>query len=182
VESDAQTSSKKLEIWYKPNAPLGIARGIHPGRVAWSHNIKIASWDELFRYYNKTSRNIEAGYASGEKIAIKINQNNTDAHKSNNEINANPQLTLSVLTSLVNEAGVPQENITLADPSRFITDNIYDKCRAAFPNVHYANHNGGDGREKATCVENGFVYSYDFNGMTKGLAACFKEADYIIIK
>jgi hypothetical protein len=45
VELDAQTNAKKLEIWYKQNVPLGVAKGIHPGRVAWGHNPKIATWD-----------------------------------------------------------------------------------------------------------------------------------------
>jgi len=87
---------------------------------------------------------------------------------------------LSLLKSLVNEAGVPQEDITLADPSRFITDNIFDKCHALFPDVHYVDHEGGDGRAKATFVDEGFVYSRDFKGMTRGLATCFAEADYVI--
>jgi hypothetical protein len=138
------------------------------------------AWGNLFRFYNKTKKNADAGYRTGEKIAIKINMNNTDAHESNNRINANPQLILSLLTSLIKEAGVPEEQITVADPSRFITGNIFDKCHAAFPKVHFVDHNGGDGREKATFVENGFLYSYDFNGMTKGLATCFQEADYVI--
>jgi hypothetical protein len=219
VELDAQTSTKKLEIWYKPNIPLGVAKGMHPGRVAWGHNPKIASWDgrtgfwwedrfnnqaetdrllaqtlctltgiqkeneswdALFRFFNKTKRNIDAGYKSGEKVAIKINQNNTGTHESSNEINANPQLILSLLKSLVHEAGVSQENITLADPSRFITDNIYDKCHAIYPKVHYVDHDGGDGREKAAFIENGFLYSQDFSGMTRGLSTRFIEADYII--
>ena len=44
-ESDAKQSTNNLEIWYTPNAPFGIARGINPGRVAWGHNPAIASWD-----------------------------------------------------------------------------------------------------------------------------------------
>ncbi|MCU0662074.1 MAG: DUF362 domain-containing protein [Myxococcota bacterium] len=28
-----------------PNAPMGVARGIHPGRVAWSHHPNAALWD-----------------------------------------------------------------------------------------------------------------------------------------
>jgi hypothetical protein len=138
------------------------------------------SWDALFRFYNKTKMNVEAGYKPGEKIAIKINQNNTDSHESSPEINANPTLILSLLKSLVNEAGISQENITVADPSRFITNNIYDKCHAAYPNIHYIDHVGGDGREKSTFVENGFIYSFDFNGSTTGLATCFVEANYVI--
>jgi hypothetical protein len=219
VESDAKTSTKNLEIWYKPNEPLGVAKGIHPGRVAWGHNPKIASWDgktgfwwedrfnnqeetdkllsqtlfsltgtnkekdswdALFHFFNKSKRNIDAGYKSGEKVAIKINQNNTGAHESNNEINANPQLILSLLKSLVNEAGIPQENITVTDPSRFITDNIYNKCHAAYPNVHYTDHVGGEGREQASFVENAIPYSIDNGKVATGLATCVVEADYII--
>jgi Domain of unknown function (DUF362) len=218
-ESDATTSTNNLKIWYKPNVPLGIARGINPGRVAWGHNPKIASWDgktglwwedrfndqaetdrllsqtlfsltnmknekkswdALFRFFNKTNRNIYAGFKSGEKLAIKINQNNTDAHESNNEINANPQLILSLLKSLINEAGIPQENITVTDPSRFITDNIYNKCHAAYPTVHYIDHVGGDGREQATFIENAIPYSVDNGKVATGLATCVVKADYII--
>ena len=196
AQSNAVTSSTKLEIWYKPNIPLGVAKGIHPGRVAWHITQKFhhgtdqtgfwwedqsdnqvetdklltqtlcsltgiqkekESWDALFRSFNKTKRNIDAGYKAGEKLAIKINLNNTYSHESNNEINANPQLILSLLKSLVNEAGIPQENITVTDPSRFIINNVYDKCHAAYPNVHYIDHIGGDGREKSTFVTMQFL-------------------------
>jgi len=218
-ESDAKPSANKLEIWYKPNVPLGIAKGMHPGRVAWGHNPKIASWDgttgfwwddqfnnqaetdklltqtlcgltgiqnekdswsALFRFFNKSKHNIDAGYKPGERVTIKINLNNTYSRKSNNEINANPQLVLSLLKSLVNEAGIPQEDITVTDPSRFITNNIYDKCHTAYPNVHYTDHNGGDGREKATFVDHAIPYSVDNGKVATGLAACVVNADYII--
>ncbi len=218
-EVDAQSNTSKLQIWYKPNVPLGIAKGIFPGRVVWGHNSEIASWDgktgfwwedrfnnqketdkllsetltsltgindekeswnALFHYFNKKNRNTDEGYKVGEKITIKINENNTDSHENNNQINANPQLILSLLKSLVYEAGIPEENITVTDPSRFITNNIFDKCHAVFPKVRFVDHVGGDGREKSAFIEYSFIYSYDFNGMTKNLAACIKEADYII--
>lgn len=143
------------------------------------HSVKEA-WNGLFTFYNQTKKGINKGYQNDEKIAIKINMNNTDAHKSSNRINANPQLVLSLLSSLINEGSVLQENIVVSDPSRFITDNIFDKCHAAFPKVHFEDHNGGEGRGKASFVENGFEYSYDFEGQTRGLAASFVEADYVI--
>ncbi len=219
AQSNSVTSSTKLEIWYKPNIPLGVAKGIHPGRVAWGHNLKISSWDgstgfwwedrfnnqtetdkllsqtlcsltgipkekeswdALFRFFNKTKRNADAGYTSGEKVTIKINLNNTYSHESNNEINANPELILSLLKSLVNEAGVLQENITVTDPSRFITNNVYDKCHGVYPKVHYVDHVGGDGREQATFVEHAIPYSVDNGKVATGLATCVVEADYII--
>src|SRR5512133_2966888 len=43
--AEAKTSNSALEIWYKPNMPVGVARGIFPGRVSWGYNPKIASWD-----------------------------------------------------------------------------------------------------------------------------------------
>jgi|WetSurMetagenome_2_1015567.scaffolds.fasta_scaffold02991_8 hypothetical protein len=216
TETQAATN---LEIWYKPNIPLGTARGIYPGRVAWGHNTQIASWDGktgfwwedrfnkqeetdkllsqtlfsltntknekkswdvLFRFFNKTKRNTDSGYKAGEKVTIKINENNTYAHESNNEINANPHLILSLLKSLVTEAGIPPENITLTDPSRFITNNVFDKCHTAYPEVHYVDHVGGDGREQATFAENAIPYSVDNGKVATGLATCVVEADYII--
>ena len=217
--AEAKAYNNELEIWYKPNMPLGIARGIFPGRVAWGHNPQIASWDgktgfwwedlfnnqtetdklfaqtlfsltdiknekkswdALFRFFNKTKRNADAGYQSGQKVAIKVNLNNTYSLESNNEINANPHLIVSLLKSLVNEAGILQENITVTDPSRFITNNVYETCHTAYPNVHYVDHNGGEGREKATFVENAIPYSVDNGKVATGLAACIVEADYII--
>lgn len=216
---ESQAATDNLEIWYKPNIPLGVAKGNFPGRVAWGHNPEIASWDQktgfwwdnenfnqketdklfvqtlfnltnkksekkawnsLFTHYNKTNQERNSGYQKGEKIAIKINMNNTDSHEGTNRINASPQLTLSLLSSLINEAGIPEELITVSDPSRFITNNIFDKCHAVFPNVIFEDHNGGNGRQKASFVENGFEYSFDFDGQTRGLATSFVEADYII--
>jgi uncharacterized protein (DUF362 family) len=218
-DSKASTASEPLKIWYKPNEPMGVARGIFPGRVYWAHNPNIASWDgktgfwwedqynnqkevdkllsqtltgltdtknetkawdALFKHFNKVKHSNSKGYSAGEKVAIKINNNNTYAHKSNNEINANPQLILSLLKSLVNEAKIAQENITVAEPSRFITDNIYEKCHALFPNVHYVDHDGMDGREKAEFVANAIPYSADNGKVDKGLAKCIVDADYVI--
>ena len=219
ANSAKDSFADNLEIWYKPNIPLGVAKGNFPGRVAWGHNPKIASWDgktgfwwddksnnqketdklltqtlftltdkqtekeawnDLFTFFNQTKKGKDKGYQAGEKMVIKINMNNTDAHKSSNRINANPQLILSLLNSLINEGGVSQENITVTDPSRFITDNIFDKCYGSFPKVRFVDHNGGNGREKAAFVENGFLYSFDFDRQTTGLAKCFVEADYVI--
>lgn len=216
---EALAKNTELKIWYKPNNPLGVAKGINPGRVAWAHNPNIASWDgetgfwwedrfnnqketdnllaqtlvdltgernekkawdALFVHFNKTKRHSDNGYQPGETVTIKINNNNTYSHESNNEINANPQLILSLLKSLVKDAKVPQENIVVAEPSRFITDNIFDKCHAEFPDVHYVDHNGGEGREAATFVENAIPYSVDNGKTATGLATCFVDADYVI--
>ena len=202
-----------------PNKPVGVAKGIFPGRVVWIHDPAVASWDgttgnwwdenvtsqseadkmlkeslltltaektekkawtALFKYFNSSHNRKNQNYQDGQKIAIKINTNNTYSHQDSPEINATPQLVLSVLKSLVNEAGIPQNKITVFDASRFITDNIYNKCHAVFPDVVFVDHIGGDGRIKSTFVENAIPYSVDNGKLATGLATCAVEADYLI--
>ncbi len=119
-------------------------------------------------------------YQQGQKIAVKINTNNTYSHKNSEEINATPQLVLSLLKSLVKEAAIAQENITVFDASRFITDNIFIKCHAVFPGVIFVDNVGGDGRIKSEYVDNLIPYSKDNGKLATGLAKCAVDADYLI--
>jgi len=138
-----------------------------------------AAWKALFNYFNKTHGKT-GGYKAGEKIAIKINQNNTYSHANSEETNASPDMVLALLRSLINKGKVPQNRITVADPSRYITDDIYLKCSKEFPDVIYLDNSGGDGRTKATYVEKAIPYSANNGNVAQGLAACFVEADYVI--
>ncbi|MDD1750811.1 MAG: DUF362 domain-containing protein, partial [Methanothrix sp.] len=134
----------------------------------------------LFKDFNKTKRGRDKGYKSNEKIAVKINQNNTSGHENTNEINTSPQLVLYVLKSLVKQAGIPQHNITIFDASRFITNNIYDKCHPVFPDVVFVDNSGNDGRIKSTYIPRAIPYSVDNGKLAQGLAACAVEATYLI--
>ena len=138
------------------------------------------AWDKLFRYFNKTKLNVDKGFSKNEKIAIKINENNTNAHADNNNINASPQLVYSLLRSLILSAKVPQKNITVFDASRFITDNIFNKCHNEFPDVIFVDNVGGDGRIKSDYVENAIPYSVDNGKLARGLAKCLIDANYVI--
>lgn len=40
-----------------PNTPMGIARGIHPGRVAWAHDPLAAAWDGEHGLYTDADNN-----------------------------------------------------------------------------------------------------------------------------
>lgn len=201
------------------NRPVGTARGIHPGRVVWSHAPGAASWDSgdgtwfddkyndqaackwlvdrtiigisgeespdkawnaIFRHFNTNHGNKDAGYRHGEKIAIKINNNNTYSHQDSREINTSPQMLLALLTSLIEEGGVSQEDITVAEPSRFITNFIYDKCHKRFPGVRFVDNCGGDGRIKAEYIPDAMHYSRDNGQLARGIATAFTEADYVI--
>jgi hypothetical protein len=220
VQNPVEVFAKSTSEWIiKPNEPIGIARGIYPGRVVWVHAPKVANWDGttgywwddaytsqaetdkmmnktistltgetdltkawnvLFHYFNKSKRGKDAGYQDNQKIAIKINANNNSSHANSNEINASPQVTLSLLRTLINDAHIPQKNITVFDPSRFITDNIFDKCHIEFPDVIFEDNIGGNGRIKAAYKENAIPYSMDNGKLAKGLSVSAVEADYLI--
>lgn len=204
-----------------PNEAVGTPRGIHPGRVAWSHvpgaatwtageesepwfsdrfndqqktdqlvssallaltgeTQEQAAWDALFRSFNGRLHGEKRPYAAGEKIAIKANMNNSYGYEDSGEINASPHLLLSLLRSLVGEAGIPEECITLFDASRFMTNSIYQKCHGEFPNVRYVDNEGGEGRIRAEYVDDAIPYSVDNGQLARGLATCAVEADYLI--
>jgi hypothetical protein len=138
------------------------------------------AWEAIFLTHNAKKGKENREYLPGEKIAIKVNMNNTYTHEESEEINASPQLTLSLLRSLVNVVGVAQENITVFDASRQITDFFYKKCASEFPKVNYVDNTGGNGRTKSTYVENAIPYSQDNGRLATGLATCAAEADYLI--
>ena len=113
------------------------------------------SWDKIFRWFNNSHGRPGTGYQAGDMIAIKINQNNSPAPAADhgNAMNANPQTCVAVLTSLVN-AGIPQPDIWIGDPSRAVTDNIFNAIHGAFPNVNVVDYFGNNGRV-TTAVTNG---------------------------
>lgn len=40
-----------------PNTPMGVAKGIHPGRVAWAYDLKAAAWDGKHGLYSDADNN-----------------------------------------------------------------------------------------------------------------------------
>lgn len=138
------------------------------------------AWTALFKDFNTKHNRKNQSYMPDQKIAIKINTNNTYSHRDSPELNATPQLVLSTLKSLVNEAGIPQKNITVFDASRFITDNIFNKCHSVFPDVVFVDNIGGEGRVKSTYADNAIPYSVNNGKLATGLATCAVEADYLI--
>lgn len=195
--------------------PVGVAKGIFPGRVAWVYNPDAAnwtgtgnywdaavnpqgeynksftagiaalsggtndadSWDRIFRWFNDNRGRAGTGYQPGDRIAIKINQNNSPAPAADhgNGMNANPQTCVAVVASLVN-AGVPQADIWIGDPSRAVTDNIFNAIHNAFPTVNVVDYFGNNGRVTSTVVNGVFPN----NDVKNAEAACFYNARYII--
>jgi len=138
------------------------------------------AWSKLFVFFNKSKNHGNHGYVNTEKIAIKVNENNTSSHSDSPEINVSPQLVYALVKSLVNQGGVPQNRITVFDASRFITDYTFNKCHAEFPNVIFVDNAGGDGRTKSIYKADAIHYSKDNGKLATGLATCAIEADYLI--
>ena len=201
------------------NSPIGVERGLFPGRVVWIFNPKVATWDgsnkywwdekstsqietdkmlakvltsltgkkteakawdALFKNFNETKNKGKNGYSPNQKITVKINQNNTLRHADTTGLNASPQLVYALIRSLTKEAGLPQKNITIFDASRFISDNIFNKCHKDFPDVLFVDNEGGNGRIKSNYVDMAIPYSVDNGKLATGLATCAVEADYLI--
>ena len=201
------------------NEPIGTGRGIHPGRVVWTHAPGVANWNQqdgrwyeerwnnqqladwlvsealtaltgekdgkrawkaLFTYFNIQHGKGKVGYKPSERIAIKLNMNNTDGYADGDPINASPYVTLALLRSIIRDGGVKASQIILFDASRFITDALYERCHKEFPEVHFVDNEGGNGREKSEYIDNAIHYSKDNGQLARGLAKCAVEADYLI--
>lgn len=215
-----------------PNKPIGVARGIHPGRVVWVRDPSAARWNgttghwwdpdatdqarvdamlaaslqnlagqaktadawhALFASFNAAHGRGSRGYQSGEKIAIKINQNTArDGHALNgnprneNSINGNPHLILAMLRQLVRVVGVAQSDIYVYDISRYIPDNIFVPCHREFPQVHFleVDKGGGEGREavpqERDWVKDAVTYSNPSRGLGRSLPPFLVESAYLI--
>ena len=58
------------------------------------------AWDALFKNFNKEKKNSSGGYALNQKIAVKINQNNTKSHADTTGLDGTPQLIYALIASL----------------------------------------------------------------------------------
>lgn len=138
------------------------------------------AWRQLFKHFNKTHGRGNRSYKKGETIAIKLNMNNAITHHDTIELNSSPFVTLALVRSMVNDGGVRQQDIILCEPSRAITDSIYNKVHREFPNVRFIDNIGGDGRKKCEYYPEQITYSVDNGKMARGLAKCIVDADYLI--
>ncbi len=138
------------------------------------------AWQALFKHFNKAHGRGSRGYKKGESIAIKLNLNNAITHHDTIELNSSPFTTLALVRSLVRDGGVREQDIVLCEPSRTITDSIYNKVHREFPHVRFVDNIGGDGREKCEYYPEQIVYSVDNGKMARGLAKCIVDATYLI--
>ncbi|NPD91467.1 DUF362 domain-containing protein [Xylanibacter muris] len=138
------------------------------------------AWKALFKDFNSTHNRGRRAYRKGEKIAIKLNMNNALTHRDTIELNSSPFVTLALVRSLVYDGGIQQGDIIICEPSRAITDSIYNKCHREFPGIIFIDNIGGDGRLKCEYYEEQIKYSADNGKLARGIAKCIVDADYLI--
>ena len=131
------------------------------------------AWDALFRHFNQTRGQGNAGYKPGEKITIKVNlvgcivtaagavdPVSYDMVRTLDYMNTSPQMMVALLRQLVHAAGVRQSDISIGDPLTLFPNQYYEICHREFPEVHYLDHNGGSVGHPRTKVEPSAVPFY----------------------
>ena len=153
------------------------------------------AWEKLFRYYNAGAGKGDINYTTGEKIFIKINFVSSSASTFTSDYTikntsrygmseTSPQVVLSVLRQLINDFGIPQDKIFVGDPIKHIYKHVFEMWYSEFPDVHYIDHLGAIGREKAIADAFPVIYYSDRGKFIKeasdGLYSQIKNADYMI--
>lgn len=216
-------ASPNLAAANEPNAPIGEANGIFPGRVTWVMNknatnenctntagdywfmeqnttqivvdsllatgIKTISgqatiscaWDTIFKYFNNNHSKGNVGYVSGEKIVIKLNFTTLEngGRHLNEAMDATPQLVIALLKELIDSLHITQKDITIGDPFRGMPNEVYNPCHTKFPDVHYIEGLGTEGREQ-TVISSDDVYFNSNNNFTSRLPQAYLDAAYLI--
>ena len=148
------------------------------------------AYNEIFKYFNSAHGKGSTAYISGEKIAIKVNMNTCRLNNcDHNEPKTSPHLLLAYIRHLVKIVEVNQEDITVYDISRRISDEIYTKVTSKYPDVKFVDHYGQQGKA------NWSAYTVDYDcplnwseklvlekegGYPTFLPRCVSQAEYII--
>jgi hypothetical protein len=97
----------------------------------------------------------------------------------NNAMDVTPQLAFSLLKQLIDTMHVAQSDITIGDPYRGMPNEIYDLCYARFPDVHYIEGLGTDGREQTEISADNVFFNSDDNFQSR-LPQAYIDAAYLI--
>ncbi len=167
-----------------------------------SENTIGGAWDALFKSFNNNKGIGEVGYTAGQTIFIKINEGTSSwladadlqrdytSWKGNYDpvCETSPGVTLAILRQLVNNAGVPQENIWVADPRSHVWQHTYELLSAEFPDVKYGDRDSNhESKGRSTLHINGAATLY-FSDLGEEMPDAVSEynwkeivdADYLI--
>ena len=167
------------DYWYQEdNTNQGVVNTMLSDalRMLTDEESDSAAWDAIFRYYNENHEKGNVGYASGEKIVIKINSNNSASYGSQT-IDTSPQMVYAILNQLINVVGVAEADISIGDPGRNFTDLYWDKCHTPFPDVNYWGNSSG----RTPIVRSDTFEMFTSDGVVQDwLPSCYLEAEYMI--
>jgi hypothetical protein len=142
------------------------------------------AWDAIFKYFNRTHRQSDAGYRAGEKIAVKINCNNAYEGYGDvdGQIDQSPQVLVALLRQLIAVAGAPPEMITVYEATRVVPDRVYKPAHAAFPGVRFVDSkgDGANGRLPVEYQKDTLHYSVPDPKVGRDLPKCVIEATYLV--
>lgn len=116
------------------------------------------AWQALFKFHNQKKAGRDSSYIPGEKIFIKINATSIlqgdggqpwhtweptalTKYKPNwwahpDVVETTPQIVLSVLRQLIDEAGVRQQDIYIGDPMKNVYKHLFDYWKSEFPDIN----------------------------------------------
>lgn len=153
-------------------------------RVLSGTDTDAAAWTALFRHFNQTHGRGDVGYRPGEKVAVKLNLNCSKRRADfTHGLYNTPQLTLTLLRQLVNQAGVREDDIVVYDASRLLNDSIFIPAHEEFPDIRFEDRDGGEGRFQVLPDKNVALYFGDSTIPDHGktyLPACVTGATYLI--
>ncbi|MBN1117199.1 MAG: DUF362 domain-containing protein [Bacteroidales bacterium] len=110
------------------------------------------AWDALFNNFNERKNGTAAGYTAGQTIFIKVNNgqagwaiNSSDlSEKGNNSAtgvenaamaNTTPATVVAILRQLIDECGIAQSDIYVAEPMTHVYKSLYDAINNVYPDV-----------------------------------------------
>ena len=154
-----------------------------------------AAWDALFRNTNKSLSRGDRGYEPGQKIAVKVNfctanlvkyrssRLTYDRSKADkNKVDTSPHAVKALLGQLVYAVGVKQSDIWLGDTTALVPESYMRVFGKEFPDVHYFDAAGEQGRVKAEFSDVPLKWSTPDANESKVdyIPECFVQADYVI--
>lgn len=139
-----------------------------------------SGWQALFTY-NNSVRGRSGSYQKGQKIAIKANINGAaeyddDPHGLSKDSYTNPVVLKCLLVSLVKEAGVNPQDITVYDVTRIFPEYMQKLCQDDITNgVKFVSRTNAQPDTGAPVV-----WSAHRSSVSNYLPTCVTEADYLI--
>ncbi len=177
------------DYWFQ-NTDQSVVEGMLNGAIKSiaGETDPYLAWNEIFKYFNNTHGKGLKGYTKGEKIFIKINlttsccggwNNNTEKTSWLEHMDATPQLCLALLKQLVDIVGVAEEDIYMGDPYRIFHDVYWDMLHTEYPDIHYVDGNGYNGREQ-TAITSSDLLKFSDGLHSSRLPQAYVDATYLI--